>query len=157
MASGRSSPSISCNTRELKDFAKVLRNEVPEVAKRLRKRLRAAGMLVRDDAAKRANVIMPGNPPKVKVSISGLRSVSVTAARNVTNAAGEQSPLPALNEYAPGSWKHPVYGNPAVTVSQKATPFLYPALEARGDDAVEMIAIALDETVEAIAYGHDDA
>ncbi len=141
---------LSVNTKSLKVFASVLRKEQLEVAKRLRLRLKAAGEIVAADARARAKVGMPTNPPRIKVSVSGLRAVSVTAERTVKNAEGERVELPMYNEFAYGSWKHPTFGHDP-QVSQKAHPFLYPALEAHSEEAIAAIAVALDEVVEACA------
>ena len=148
------------DTRELKDFAKVLRREVPEVGKRLRRQLREAGKIIADDAQERANGAM-SNPPKVKVRVTGMRSVSVVAAATVQGPDGPD-PIPGLLEEGNkgsgggGTFRHPVFGND-VYVDQPMKPFLKPAFESRAEEAIAAVAVALDETVEAIAFGRAEA
>ncbi len=59
------------------------------------------------------------------------RSIRVTGAgtRVTVKAGGARAPhAPAFEHHgSPGAFRHPVYGNRAVWVSQRARPFLLPA------------------------------
>lgn len=147
-----SSTSITVNTRELKDFAKVISHEIPEVGRRLRRQLRAAGEIVASDAREKAAAAMSA-PPRIAVRVSGLRSVSVVARGPVITRLLEEGNKASSSM---SSFHHPVYGN-NVWVNQPMHPYLRPALWERGEEAVEAIAAAIDETVAAIALEHDVA
>ena len=110
-----SSTSITVNTRELKDFAKVISHEIPEVGRRLRRQLRAAGEIVASDAREKAAAAMSA-PPRIAVRVSGLRSVSVVARGPVITRLLEEGNKASSSM---SSFHHPVYGN---TTSGSTSP-----------------------------------
>lgn len=70
--------------------------------------------------------------------------VSISAKRSKMPAGHEA--FPALME-GPGTFRHPVYGNPGTWVSQQAHPFLAPTVEPR----LEQVQVAIVGAVDAAA------
>lgn len=114
-----------------------------DLRKRLRPKLRIAGQVVADEA--KARSAWSARIPRaisVRTSFTKTRpGVSVVVPR-------KKAPHGRPYEHGgrPGSFRHPVYGNRRVWVSQVARPFLAPALEAKGDTAGRLITEAVDET-----------
>jgi hypothetical protein len=104
-------------------------------------RLRAAGQVVADDAKQRCTTTQAKF--RVSTTVKGV-SVVVTGPSIVgllENGTGNEAP----------SWRHPVFGNTNVWVTQKTHPYLAPALEANRDKVVGLLIEALDETFAEIA------
>lgn len=116
--------------------------KVPKELKReLRPGLRAAGKVVADDAKARASwsTKIP-RAIKVSVTFAGSRQgVSV-----IVNKNKAPSGRPFEHGGRDGTFRHPVFGNREVWVSQKARPFLAPALQAKGDEAAKQIEQVVD-------------
>lgn len=116
--------------------------KIPQDLKReLRPGLRAAGRVVADEAKVRASwsTRIPG-ATRVSVTFSGKRpGVSV-----VVNKTKAPDARPFEHGGRTGIFRHPVFGNRDVWVSQKARPFLAPALEAKGDEAAGQITDVVD-------------
>lgn len=129
-------------TIDLADFhslARGFRRVEPELFAGLKLRLRGIGQLVADSAKEHAS-FSETIPPSIKVRMSTL-SVSVVATK---------APLSGLEEMGKkgnrGSgvaWRHPVFGNKDVWVTQIGHPFLLPALK----DKAEVIEALVDEAV----------
>lgn len=113
-----------------------------DLRKKLRPQLRAAGRLVADDAKLRAS--WSTRIPRaigVRTSFTKTRpGVSV-----VVNRKKAPHGRPFEHGGEPGKFRHPVYGNRRVWVSQTARPFLAPAMRAKADAAGRRITEAVDE------------
>jgi hypothetical protein len=137
------------DTSDFRAVAKALRAAAPQTAKALRKNLRTAGLGVAAEARKKAGEHSKSIPPTVKVRVAST-TVSIVA-------GGQNAPLAALYEIGnkgrnPGDFRHPVFGNRNVWVTQKGYPFLRPAaLAARAELEVAVVA-ALDEAVRIIQF-----
>lgn len=141
---GRFQPSISIDTSELIVFAQILKRADPIMYKHLHTRLKAAGKVVADEAKKNASW-STRIPPAVKVQASmGSVAISVSGKR----APGAR---PLEHEGKPGKFRHPVFGNREVWVSQPARPFITPALAAKREEVLANIVAALNETLQEIA------
>jgi hypothetical protein len=131
-------PLLYVDLRRFRDLAINFRAVEPELYAAMRTRLKAAGMLVADEARRNAQVAkLESIAPAIKVQIQGL-SVYVGTPR---------TPIAALEEYSPGRWSHPIFGQG--TTVQEAHPYLEPALEARGAVAAEEISTAVTEALDA--------
>jgi hypothetical protein len=114
-----------------------------DLRKRLRPKLREAGRIVADDAKLRSSW-STRIPRAIRVATSFTKTrpgVSVIVNKNKAPHA-----RPFEHGGDPGTFRHPVFGNREVWVSQRARPFLEPALEAKGDEAGRRITEAVDET-----------
>lgn len=120
----------------IRDLGKIPK----ELKRELRPGLRAAGRVVADDAKVRASWSnrIPG-ATRVSVTFSGKRpGVSV-----VVNKQKAPDARPFEHGGRDGTFRHPVFGRD-VWVSQKARPFLAPALTAKGDEAAGQITDVVD-------------
>lgn len=125
--------------RLIKDMGRV----PDDLRKKLRPKLREAGKVVANDAKLRASW-SKRIPRAVSVRTSFTKTrpgVSVVVNKNKAPHA-----RPYEHGGRAGSFRHPVFGDREVWVSQRARPFLAPALEAKGDAAGRLIAEAVDET-----------
>ncbi len=141
---------MGVDVRDFAAFARALRKGSPEVALQLRVDLRAVGEIVASEARVRAAEWSKTIPPSIRVRTSGA-TVSVIA-------GGSGVPLAGLFELGNQGqrglggtdFRHPVWGNRNVWVSQPMHPFLAPSLEAK-IDAVEVAAVeALDSAIASI-------
>lgn len=115
---------VSIDTSSFHKFARDLKRAEPQLAKKLRTNLKAAGELVAQDACQRAG-FSSRIPQNIKVGVAGNKiRVYVPA-----NKAPEAKPLEHGGRG--GKFRHPVYGNRENWVAQDARPFLRPALLAR--------------------------
>jgi HK97 gp10 family phage protein len=124
----------------LRALAADLRTVSPELYTAFRARTKAAGMLVAAEAKRRSSwsTRIPGS---IKVSITNLGTgIKVTA-----NGAKAPDAAPYENKGQSGNFRHPVFGNTDVWVSQKARPFLAPAAEAKAEEVTEAFAEAVDD------------
>jgi len=138
---------LSVDVSELKAFAKDLRAADKQLAKAMQLRLRKAGELVADEARRRSS-FSRRIPASIKVRVSGV-TVKVVA-------GGSQAELAAAVEnHGRGYVRHPVFvpksqlpGPPGRWTNKNSHPaFLAPALEAKQEQVVEMVAAAVDETL----------
>lgn len=120
-------------------FARALRAFSPTLKLALLRNLRLAGGVVRDEAKQYASYSHE-IPPNIKVRVSGL---SVAVQINRTAIRG-------LEEYSPGRWEHPVFGNPP-KVTQIARPYLYPAVKGKTEAVSLLVQEALASALEAVA------
>lgn len=110
-------PLVTVNVSGLRDAATALRQAARKLPSAHREALRAGAEQIADDA--RAKASWSKQIPRsvrVRARAGGL---SVTA--DAPNAA------PLENRGKPGEFRHPVFGQAGVVVSQKARPFLHPA------------------------------
>lgn len=129
--------SINADISQMTRFARDAHRLRPELDKRMRKAMKEAGDLVKDDARARTD--------SVKVQRTLRTNVSANA---VTIRAGNaRTPLPVLLEGdgtggTGGEWRHPLFGDRRRWYSQERHPYLHPALEAKKRDAVEILSNA---------------
>jgi hypothetical protein len=78
--------------------------------------------------------------------IPGSVRVGGAGARTVVKAGNTNAPHAAAYEHHgnPGTFRHPVYGNRSVWVSQAARPFLAPALASSEPQVVQTVVKKLD-------------
>jgi hypothetical protein len=135
-------------------FAKSMHNFTPELRVALLRNLRAAGKLVQTEA-KQKSAYSREIPPSIKVAVRGLR-VSVQTPRQGGGAGWgatnrQESPIRALEEFSPGGWQHPVFGNRGNVVVQASYPYLYPAVADKWEEAYELVTEALGDALDAVA------
>lgn len=141
---------IGLDTTDFAKFAKALRKNAPALSKGLVVKLRAAGMIVANEAKVLSADASVTIPPSIRVRVSGA-TVSVVA-------GGNGVPLAGLMEYGnkgrssstatgQGRFRHPVFGNMDVWVNQPMHPYLRPALVSGAPAAQSAIVDALDEVV----------
>ncbi len=133
---------------DFRRFAKALRKADRALYTELRIRLRAAGNIVANEARVYAADASVTIPPTIKVRTS-MTSVAVIA-------GGAGTPLAGLMELGnsskrhfrtgsrSGTFRHPVFGNKSVWVTQPMHPYLAPALRANFAEAEYQIEAALD-------------
>lgn len=115
--------------------------EIPrDLRKRLRPKVRAAGNIVARDARLRASW-STRIPAAIRVRTAFAKSPGVRVSVDLRKAPHAK---PYENEGRPGKFRHPVFGNRSNWVTQKARPFLGPALQAKSDAAAHDIADAVD-------------
>lgn len=114
-----------------------------DLRRKLRPKLRAAGRLVADDAKLRASW-----STRIPRAIS-VRT-SFTKNRPGVSVVVDRKRAPHARPYEhggrEGKFRHPVFGNREVWVSQVARPFLAPAFDAKNNEAGRLITEAVDET-----------
>ncbi len=134
------------DTRAFVRFSKALRKAQPELAKNLRKKLRAAGEEIAEIARRNASwsTTIPGS---IKVRTSG------PYVKVIAGGAKAQGARALEHRGLTGTFRHPVFPNPKVPVSewtwvaQQAHPFLAPAVNEGREIAQRMALDALDEAV----------
>jgi hypothetical protein len=115
------------DTRDFNKMAKGLREAKPELAKELKKALRAAGEITAAEARLVSSEHSRTIPATVKTSVRGTR-VEV-------RAGGPAVPIAGLYEYgnrakaSGNTFRHPVFGDRTNWVEQKRYPFMRPAVE----------------------------
>lgn len=129
---------------ELKDFAKVLRKVAPEVAKDLNRGVAAGGEIIAAEARHNAG-FSSRIPGSIVTTRRGLR-VKI-------QAGGDSAGDAAVLEHGgiPGTFRHPVFGDREVWVSQPAHPFLTPALESKSEEAFGVVVAAVDSALRGIS------
>jgi hypothetical protein len=142
------------DTREYRNAAKALRKSAKITSKALRKHLRAAGVIMAVEAQHIAGEHSESIPPTVKVRVAGA-TVSV-------QAGGIKAPIAGLFELgnqgqkdSKGHFRHPVFGDSDVWVTQRGYPFLRPAAELTLPVAQRQIAKALEEAAEVTTTGFE--
>lgn len=136
---------LRIDTSGLNDLAKALRKAAPEVSKEFGTALRAAGVLVANEAKQRA-----GFSSRIPGSIRVRRS----ATQVKVMAGNDNAPHAAAFEHKgePGTFRHPVYGNQDVWVAQPAHPYLTPAAEAREAETLVLVMAAVDTAFERAGF-----
>jgi hypothetical protein len=90
--------------------------------------------------------------------IPGAITVGVSSSRRYPGAqikvSKEKAPHARLFEWPGrgGSFRHPVYGNREVWVSQRGSPFIRPAVRAKGGEFIKACDRAVDETARAHGF-----
>jgi hypothetical protein len=90
--------------------------------------------------------------------IPGAITVGVSSSRRYPGAqikvSKEKAPHARLFEWPGrgGSFRHPVYGNREVWVSQQGRPFIRPAVRAKGGEFIKACDRAVDETARAHGF-----
>lgn len=134
---------IEIDTSSFTKFAKDLKRASPELAKSLRKNLKLAGEVVAADARRRSSW-SSRIPQAIKVGANrNLIRVYVLKSK-----APEAKPLEHGGQQ--GTFRHPVFGNREVWVSQPARPFLGPAAEAGRPAALLAAKKAVDDALEEV-------
>jgi hypothetical protein len=121
-----------------KDLRKKLRPGIKEAAKPVLDRARQnASWSRRIPKATRLSIKFGKRDPSVSIT---------TSAKRAPHAR------PYEHDGRSGSFRHPVYGNRDVWVTQQARPFLAPAVRAKQDDVVDEIAKVVDSTTRAAGF-----
>ena len=137
---------MGIDTRDWASFTKALRKGAPDIAKQLKIGLRVAGQIVADKAEEIIDPFSSVIGPSIKVRVAGA-GVSVVA------GGGSASPLAGLfeqgNKGRGGSdtFRHPVFGNKNIWVTQPTHPFLAPALLEKLADVEVAVTAALDQAI----------
>ncbi len=113
---------FTIDTRQLKKLARDLEETTPGISKELTTSIRE-GAAVTAVAAKALSSWSSRIPGSIRVLGSNQRVVVRAGGKNAPHAG------PYENHGTPGDFRHPVFGNRDVWVSQRARPFLTPALQ----------------------------
>jgi hypothetical protein len=130
---------ITVDTSALDRLARKLIYDAPaKVQRALRKSVLQAGNLVAGDAAGRTT-------PK----IAGTIKVGARAATAKITAGNDEVPEAALLEGdgTQGQFRHPLFGNKRHWYEQERKPYLHPALDARKQNAQDLIVSAAADAV----------
>lgn len=125
-----------------------LSDRIAQVPKELRAGLRPAmrevGQKVLADARKNAawSTRIPG-ALELRISTEGKNAGVVVQARK--QDAPHARPFEGITQGS--TFRHPVFGNTDVWVSQAARPFLLPAARAHKDEAVRVVLAAIDDAL----------
>lgn len=140
---------LKADARDLKNLGKALRASRPDIYKATQKGLRQVGQKVAARARQNASW-SKRIPQTVTVRSAGLNAV-------IVSAGGKNAPhaKPIEHAGAEGTFRHPVFGNRAVWVDQKARPFLHPAAIDRLQESAEELAEVLTVQVEKTIHGQD--
>lgn len=145
------------DTRDFKNVAKALRRAQPELANGLRRDLRVGGLLV----AAKAKTIADEHSTTISKTIK----VRTSGATVVVTAGGADAPVAAPFELGNtggrksasagrgGTFRHPVYGNRDVWVTQEMHPFLAPAALSEAPKVDAQIGRTLDRVTRTIVEG----
>jgi len=128
---------VTGNTSDLRDVAAALRHVSKRLPTAHRTALRKGAENIAVDARAKSGW-STRIPSSVRVTPRGNR-IAVTA--DAPNAA------PLENRGKPGEFKHPVFGNPDVVVSQNSRPFLHPAARLNEPKLVDRALEAIDKTM----------
>lgn len=140
---------FTVNVDGLRTLSANIRRSSPQLARRLRTGLRKGGELVATDA--RAFSSWSSRIPKsIRVESRGSR-VDVVA-------GDEDAPHAAPFEHLgfPGQFRHPVFGNREVWVSQAARPFLTPAARVNGSRVADLVLAEITSVLDE-AFGGTEA
>ncbi len=132
---------VTVDTTSLEKFARNLKADAPKISRVLNTELKAAGELVAVEARLKAGWFSSRIPQTIRVTASG--------AKVTVKAGGAKAPhaAPFENKGERGSFRHPVFGNREVWVSQKAQPFLGPSLAENAEKIAVMVGNALDRAL----------
>lgn len=132
-------------SRDLQQLAKALRDVDPLMRKQLPARLREAAKPIRDDANSRKP------SPKIRVGTRVKLNSRKGASVAVVASSPKKPPLAGLLEAGnkgsrnTGSFRHPVFGNRNVWVTQPTKPYLRPAGQAHAEEARQRIEEIIDD------------
>jgi hypothetical protein len=127
---------------EIERLVKDMGGIPKDLRKKLRPGLRKAGRIVAEDAKLRSSwsTRIP-RAIRVTTTFSG-KNPGVRVQVNKKNAPHAR---PFEHGGGPGTFRHPVFGNRKIWVSQRARPFLAPALAAKNEEAGKKIAEVVDQ------------
>lgn len=134
---------------EIEELIRDLGKIPPELKRQLRPGLREAAKPVLDQA--RRNASWSTRIPKatrISLQFAG-RTPGVAIVTNVKKAPHSRA---YENKGEPGTFRHPVYGNRDVWVSQKARPFLYPAVVQKAPGVERDIARVVDNVTRTAGF-----
>lgn len=129
---------LSIDVSQLKPLARDLRRAEPLLAKNFLTSLGKAGDVVAQSARQKAD-FSTRIPGTVKVRRRGV-AVRVQAGGNLAPGAAAID-----NRGRTGTFRHPVFGNRNVWVSQQAHPFLEPARDEHLGDLEQLVLNAVDQ------------
>lgn len=138
---------LSADTRQLKSLAKILRESDRTLYRGVQKGLVDVGQAVVEDAKRKASW-STRIPQTIRARASGLNAVTVSA-----GGASAPHAKPIEHGGAPGSFRHPVFGDKSNWVDQPARPFLHPAAIDRLQEHAERVAGVLSVEVEKMVGG----
>ena len=135
---------LTVRTEGFKAFAKAMGVAVPLALRaNLKVAFLAAGALVAGDAKEMIEPYSSSIPDSIKVRMTGLASVTISASGRIAglmelgNAKGRSA----------DTFRHPVFGNPDVWVSQPMHPYLAPALKVNEDEIQVLTEAAMDSAI----------
>jgi hypothetical protein len=130
-------------------IARDMRALPEEARKAVRPALRKAGMVVAREAMVNASWSsrIPGTIRVVTSFRVNREGITVRAGGS---AAPHARPYEHLGE--PGAFRHPVYGNREVWVSQTARPFLFKAARSTEGTVTEMVLETMDEVAQSLGF-----
>lgn len=122
----------------LKDMAKDIRAAEPNIRAGLKLALKQGADLV----ASEYRTQIGRNSPRIAATIT----TGSTLTTSYVKAGSKAAPHAAAfeNEGRAGVFRHPVFGNRGVWVTQDAHPAAIAALQKRGDDVVALVSKAID-------------
>lgn len=123
---------LSADMPELRSVLRDIRGISPDLAKAVRRNLRAEAKKVSDDARRRA--------PKESGKLA--RSISPRVSSSGQSSIVAKSPYSKIHEFG---GRHPVYGNRDVWVKQEARPYMLPAVKDGREDFFKAADAALKE------------
>ena len=146
MAGSSFSTSFTIDVRGLRRLSRDLRAAAPAMAVELPTGLKAAGSVVAEEAKSQSSwsTRIPGS---VKTRASGTTATVIAGGSAAPDAA------PFENRGKTGAFRHPVFGNVGVWVSQQARPFLAPSLEAKSTELTAAVEAVLDRVIEGLTRG----
>jgi hypothetical protein len=128
------------DTTDFKKFAKALRKGAPQLALEMKNDIRAIGEVVAADARERAS-FSKRIPASVKVRVASTTVSVVAGGKNAPDAEVFE------NKGKEGNFRHPLFGDKTHWYTQKAHPFLRPAVVAGGPAAGKAIVATLNEII----------
>lgn len=144
------------DVRDFHDVARALRRAAPESSRQLRRKLRDAGELVAVEARAIAEKHSKKIPPTIKVRtlgatveiVAGGEGIDIAGLFELGNTGGARRALASSG----GSFRHPVFGNRDVWVTQPMHPYLTPAAVANARRLEETVVAALDDAARIIEF-----
>ncbi len=130
-------------------IARDMRALPGEARRAVRPALRKAGQVVATEAKVNASWSsrIPGTINVVTSFRLNREGVTVKA-----GGAGAPHARPYENLGEPGTFRHPVYGNREVWVTQAARPFLFPAARASEGTVTAMMAETMDDVAQSLGF-----
>jgi len=150
------SGSAGIDLRDFHSMVKGLRKAKPELNKELRKGLRAAGVLIAEEAKTIAGQHSNSIPPTIRVRtagatvaiLAGTADVPLAVLYEIGNTGKGRVQAPSHKS----TFRHPVFGNREVWVEQDRHPFLEPAAVLHAAEAERMVVKALDRAMHSIVF-----
>lgn len=131
---------MAVHYQSVKELARDWGRVPIELRRELRPRLRQAGEHVRNAVRQNAG-FSSRIPGAVGLTVSFASRTGGVRVRVNSKRAPHARPLENLGKA--GSFRHPVYGNRDVWVSQAAHPFFFPAVQANRDKVKGLVADAV--------------